>query len=99
MSPPRPISIPTFNVTEMDDLGQKKRIQLVPDPSPQDVLVSLPSKKRGDDEEAKVFPIVVTSQVDDYPDGGLAAWSVVFGVGPSANSSLLDICYSRHPLM
>ena len=39
----------------------------------------LPEKKAGGDVETGLATIANT--VDDYPDGGLAAWSVVLGVG------------------
>jgi len=35
-------------------------------------------------------PVISTLNVDDYPDGGLAAWSVVLGVSPLTNPSLSE---------
>ena len=34
------------------------------------------------EDGAGVGPVTSTADVDDYPDGGLAAWSVVLGVSP-----------------
>jgi len=33
-------------------------------------------------KEDDVGPVISTPDADDYPDGGLVAWSVVFGVSP-----------------
>jgi len=38
-------------------------------------------------EEIEVSSALPTPDVDDYPDGGLAAWCIVLGVSPSAMSS------------
>jgi len=46
-------------------------------------------KERG--EEIEVSPVLTTSDVDDYPDGGLAAWSIVLGVSPSTISSSFGV--------
>ena len=35
-----------------------------------------------DEEIIEASPIFCTPDLDDYPDGGLAAWSVVLGVSP-----------------
>lgn len=77
----------------MDDLEQKKRT-LAPESSTVDILVGLPPKTKSEDTEAKVISIVLAPHVDDYPDGGLAAWSVVFGVRPSTGSFPIN-CLSR----
>ena len=34
----------------------------------------------GKEDKTEVGPVISTPDVDDYPDGGLAAWSVVLGV-------------------
>jgi len=39
------------------------------------------------EEEIEINPAPPVPDVDDYPDGGLAAWSIVLGVSPSAISS------------
>ena len=44
----------------------------------------------GKEDETEVSPVIFTSDVDDYPDGGLAAWSVVLGVSPLTNPRLSD---------
>jgi len=36
----------------------------------------------GKEDETEVGPVIPTPDADDYPDGGLAAWSVVMGVSP-----------------
>ena len=38
------------------------------------------------DEEIGGSPVLTTPDVDEYPDGGLAAWSVVLGVRPPTTS-------------
>ena len=38
-----------------------------------------PEEKEGDDVESGLT--IIANTTDDYPDGGLAAWSVVLGVG------------------
>lgn len=46
------------------------------------------------DEKAEldqVSPVISTSDADDYPDGGLAAWCVVVGVSPLSVSSSFGI--------
>jgi len=43
----------------------------------------------GKEDQTKLGSVTSTLDVDDYPDGGLAAWSVVFGV-----SLLTDPCLS-----
>jgi len=45
------------------------------------------SEEKEKGEEIEASPVLTTSDVDDYPDGGLAAWSIVLGVSPSAISS------------
>jgi len=40
------------------------------------------SEGKEEDEEIGVSPVLTTPEVDDYPDGGLAAWSIVLGVSP-----------------
>jgi hypothetical protein len=46
----------------------------------------LEEKEKEEGEEIRVSPITTTSDVDDYPDGGLAAWCVVLGVSPPSIS-------------
>lgn len=41
-----------------------------------------PLEEKTVDEETEASPVTPTSNVDDYPDGGLAAWLVVVGVSP-----------------
>jgi hypothetical protein len=41
--------------------------------------------------EIGVSPTIPTSSVDDYPDGGLAAWCVVFGVSQLTISSSFEV--------
>ena len=36
-----------------------------------------------EDVEIEASPVLSTPDLDDYPDGGLAAWSIVLGVSPS----------------
>jgi hypothetical protein len=68
----------------MEDLESKKQT-LGSEASTADIIVDLSrqTKSEDGDEEAKIIPIVPTSHVDDYPDGGLVAWLVVLGVRPS----------------
>ena len=42
-----------------------------------------PVEEKEEDEETGTSPVLATPDVDDYPDGGLAAWSIVLGVSPS----------------
>jgi len=42
----------------------------------------LQSEEKGESEEIGVSPVLSTPDVDDYPDGGFAAWSIVLGVSP-----------------
>ena len=66
--------MPVFDSVEMDGLESQKQST-----STLNILEDSPPK----DKEAKISPIVARSiQVDDYPDGGLAAWCIVLGVGP-----------------
>lgn len=71
--------MPVLNDIEMGDLGSKKRSPAFGS-STVDIIVEI---TKDEDGEAKIIPIVLASRhgVDDYPDGGLAAWSVVVGVG------------------
>jgi hypothetical protein len=82
MSSLEPTSAQVLNNVEMGDPVSEKRV-LAFGNSTVDILVG---NAKSEDAEVKVIPIVLTSHVDDYPDGGLAAWSVVVGVGPSINS-------------
>lgn len=77
MSPFNPIPMPIFDAIEMGGLESQKQLQI--STSTLDTLEDPPPK----DKEVKISPIVVTLiQADDYPDGGLAAWCIVLGVGP-----------------
>lgn len=42
-------------------------------------------------EETGTSPVLTTSDVDDYPDGGLAAWSIVLGVSPPIISLSFEV--------
>jgi len=42
-------------------------------------------------EEIEVSSALPTPDVDDYPDGGLAAWCIVLGVSPSTISSSFGV--------
>lgn len=45
-----------------------------------------PSEKK-EEEDVEASPTIPAPPVDDFPDGGLAAWSVVFGVSKLTVSS------------
>ncbi|KAF9781198.1 MFS general substrate transporter [Thelephora terrestris] len=75
MSSLKPTSPQVLNNVEMGDPVSEKRV-LAFGNSTVDILVG---NAKSEDAEVKVIPIVLTSHVDDYPDGGLAAWSVVVG--------------------
>lgn len=71
----------TLGVYRMDELELKRR-PLASESLVLDTFVGLPlGKTKGQDIESRVIPIILQSQppVDDFPDGGLAAWSVLFG--------------------
>ena len=72
----------------MGDLGSEKRT-LAFGGSTVDILVE---DAKSEVPEVKIIPVVLVSHADDYPDGGLAAWSVVVGVGPSINFFSFEIC-------
>lgn len=72
----------------MGDLGSEKRTLAFGD-STVDILVE---DAKSEVPEVKIIPVVLVSHADDYPDGGLAAWSVVVGVGPSINFFSFEIC-------
>lgn len=76
------ISMPTLNIVEMNGPELTKKQSRTSEASTLDILVDWIPGTRNEDEETKA-----TSQVDDYPDGGLAAWCIVLGVGPSVTSS------------
>ena len=50
-----------------------------------------PLEEKEEDEEIGASPVLTTPEVDDYPDGGLAAWSIVLGVSLSTISSPFEI--------
>jgi len=43
------------------------------------------------EEEIGGNPVLATPDVDDYPDGGLAAWSIVLGVSTLTTSSSFGV--------
>lgn len=88
MTSPKSISIPALNNLNMGDLGSEKRTLAFGD-STVDILVE---DAKSEVPEVKIIPVVLVSHADDYPDGGLAAWSVVVGVGPSINFFSFEIC-------
>jgi len=51
------------------------------------------SEGKEEEEEIGVSPVLTTPEVDDYPDGGLAAWSIVLGVSPSTIPSSFGEVY------
>ena len=53
-------------------------------------IESGPLEEKGE-EEIGAGPILTTPDVDDYPDGGLAAWSIALGVSLSTISSPFEI--------
>lgn len=74
--------MPTLNTIEMDGSELKKQ-SLAPGASTLDIVIDWVSGMKNEDEETRTKP-----QVDEYPDGGLAAWCIVLGVGPFISSSL-----------
>ena len=84
-------SLNTISIPTTDDLELKKRT-LALGASTTDILIELPPKTGSKDEGAKVIPLLLTPEVDDYPDGGPIAWFVTFGVRPSIGALAFEIC-------
>jgi len=80
----------TFKTFEMDMKPRGRT--LAPISLILDTTVDWPLEAKKD-AETKDGPVVavVTSLVDEYPDGGFAAWSVVFGVSALGISSSLGV--------
>ena len=53
------------------------------------IVEGRPLDEKAESDEAS--PVISTSDADDYPDGGLAAWCVVVGVSPLSVSSSFKI--------
>ena len=66
----------TLNTFKMDGSELKKQPWTSETSTPY-IVVDLLSGIKNKDEETKAAP-----QVDEYPDGGLAAWCIVLGVSP-----------------
>jgi hypothetical protein len=82
---------------EMDEIGSKKGISMpAPYSSMLGTFVDLPLETRSRGVEVRAISIVLEPHVDHYPDGGPAAWSVVFGVSPLAISCRPDSTHSVH---
>jgi len=76
--------MPTLNAVKMDGSELKKQ-PWTSETSKPFVIVDLLSGIKNKDEETKAAP-----QVDEYPDGGLAAWCIVLGVSPPTISSFSE---------
>jgi len=55
------------------------------------VMVKSVEDRQLEKKEEEINPVPPTPDVDDYPDGGLAAWSIVLGVGGSAIPSSFKV--------
>jgi hypothetical protein len=78
---------PTPTPTTVEAGSESHEQRLSPDES-----VTLDVKE---EEDLEASPAIPTAAVDDFPDGGLAAWSIVLGVSeltiPSSSNFLIIV--------
>jgi len=86
--PQTPIS--ALNTVEMD-LELTEQVLIFDKPMSLDILENWPSGEK-EDEKIEASPVVTAPDAVDYPDGGLAAWCVAFGVGQLTISSSSKLC-------
>ena len=80
--------VSTPNTLETD-LESSERVSTPGESTTIHTLEDRSLEKKEEEEEIEPSPTTLTSDADDYPDGGFAAWLVVMGVSRLSISSML----------